>query len=157
MLYKIAGWKLPNNLSEIELDEDTLEEIERHRTLLNLTELTEFFTTQKKNLVPILNYYIYLNRFYETHEMKCFNIVPISTIKSHNITIDTTVLFGIMKDAELIKKDMKIKDFDAMEQWKSILKFGKLAGKNCVFTGTINFSNRDNFVYSFQKTRQRIN
>jgi hypothetical protein len=74
MLYKIAGWKLPDNLSEVELDEDTLEEIERHRTLLNLTELTE---TQKKNLVPILNYYIYLNRFYETHELKCFNIIPL--------------------------------------------------------------------------------
>jgi hypothetical protein len=63
------------------------------------------------------------------------------TIKSHNITIDSSVLFGIMKDAELIKKDMKLEDFDSsnkQRQWKSILKFGKLAGKNCVFTGTIN-------------------
>ena len=30
---------------------------------------------------------------------------------------------------------MKLKDFDATEQWKSILKFEKFAGKDCVFTG----------------------
>ena len=138
MLYKIAGWKLPNNLAEIIINQDIQEEIQRHREILNLKELTESYTTQKKNLLPILKYYIYILKFYETHDIKLFNIVPINKIKSHNITIDTSVLFGIMKDEQLIKKDLKIKDFDAMEQWKSILKFEKLAGKECVFTGTIN-------------------
>ena len=138
MLYKIAGWKIPSNLSGILINQDIQEEIQRHREILNLKELTEYFSTQKKNLLPILKYYIYILKFYETHDIKLFNIVPINKIKSHNITIDTSVLFGIMKDAELIKKDLTIKDFDAMEQWKSILKFEKLAGKECVFTGTIN-------------------
>ena len=141
MLYKIAGWKLPSNLSGILINQDIQEEIQRHREILNLKELTEYFSTQKKNLLPILKYYIYLNRFYESYnnnKIKLFNIVPINKVKSHNITIDASVLFGIMKDAEMIKKDMKMKDFDAMEQWKSILKFEKLTGKDCVFTGTIN-------------------
>ena len=133
MLYKIAGWKLPSNLSGILINQDIQEEIQRHREILNLKELTEYFSTQKKNLLPILKYYIYLNRFYETYDnIKLFNIVPINKVKSHNITIDSSVLFGIMKDAEFIKKDMKMKDFDSMEQWKSILKFEKLAGKDCV-------------------------
>ena len=140
MLYKIAGWTIPSKLSDIVINQDIQEEIQRHREILNLKELTESYTTQKKNLVPILKYYIYILRFYELYnsKSKLFNIVPINKVKSHNITIDASVLFGIMKDAEMIKKDMKMKDFDSMEQWKSILKFEKFAGKDCVFTGTIN-------------------
>ena len=76
MLYKIAGWKIPSNLSGILINQDIQEEIQRHREILNLKELTEYFSTQKKNLLPILKYYIYILKFYETHEIKLFNVVP---------------------------------------------------------------------------------
>ena len=97
MLYKIAGWTIPSKLSDIVINQDIQEEIQRHREILNLKELTESYTTQKKNLVPILKYYIYILNFYETHDIKLFNIVPINKVKSHNITIDASVLFGIYK------------------------------------------------------------
>ena len=64
MLYKIAGWTVPSTLTSIIINDQINEEIKIHRQILNLEELTESYTTNKKNLLPILNYYIYRHKKY---------------------------------------------------------------------------------------------
>lgn len=58
-----------------------------------------------------------------------FTLAPISSIKRHFITIDTTVLFEMMKNVELI--DMKKNDFMALrrEQWGSVFNISGLCKK----------------------------
>jgi hypothetical protein len=143
MLYQINGWKL--TLKEVPTIEggEHFEEIQKHRKILNLgigDQITEGFLKKPKSLESLLKYYVYLNRFYETHNFRCFNLVPVTTIKSHNITIDSSVLFGIMKDVGLCNPTMTQTTFEGMslDHWKSFLKFEKLEGKGCTFTKTIN-------------------
>jgi hypothetical protein len=143
MLYKIFGWKLPNDINDVTDKQHILHHIDTHRTILNLEngeQINKDYLRKSANLENILKYYVHLNRFYVLYGLKTFNIVPICRIKSHYITIDSSVLFGILKDVEFIDKSITGKTFQtlAMDYWQSIIKVNKLAGSNCRFTKTIN-------------------
>ena len=85
------------------------------------------------SLGPLLRYNVFLNRFYESNKMKLFNVVPVCQIKSHYITIDTYVLYGILKEMSAISCNegsfVERKD----EMWAKFFKISKLRGKDCEF------------------------
>lgn len=142
MLYKIFGWKLPKDVDEVK-KQWILQCIEKHRSLLGLSDdeqLNKDYLRKSDTIEYILKYYVYLNRFYSLYKLKTFNIVPICRIKAHYITIDSSVLFGILKDADIISQSTSSTSFQslAMDHWKSILNVVNLKGSNSEFTKTIN-------------------
>jgi len=71
---------------------------------------------------------------------KCVNVIPMSNIKSHFVTIDSSVLYGIMK--EIIPEfDVNRKEFTCDNRetdWKNSFNFKRLeVNKQKVFTGMI--------------------
>jgi len=71
---------------------------------------------------------------------KRFNVVPMSNIKSHFVTIDSAVFYGIMKEISL-EFSVSREDFTGENRetyWKSIFDFKRLrVSKQRVFTGLI--------------------
>jgi len=71
---------------------------------------------------------------------KRLNVVPMSNIKSHFVTIDSAVFYGIMKEISL-EFSVSREDFTGENRetyWKSIFDFKRLrVSKQRVFTGLI--------------------
>lgn len=91
------------------------------------------------NHANILRYFVFLAKYCTENGLPTFNLVPTPTIKAHHITIDTSVLYGIMKDIGLIHSGTNTKAFSALqhEQWQSFFNFEVLRGNYRKFTGTI--------------------
>ena len=145
MLYQINGWtNFPQQLLQgggqiFPLRQEVVDTIAEHRRVLGLignARLTKGWTRLSTSLPSMLRYNILINRFYEAHDnIKIFNIVPICKIRAHFMTIDTDALFGILKDAKLIAKDLKYETFYEMrhDHWHATFKISKLQGKDNVF------------------------
>ena len=136
MLYRIYGWKMPQDILKTELTSEIIDECDFHRFILGLEE-DEIIDPEKINLKNILNYYVYLNRFYESIDEKQFNIIPICSVKLHYITIDKLVLYGILTETKTVKCSREDFESLALDHYHSILHILKLQGKNNIFTGTI--------------------
>lgn len=88
------------------------------------------FTWIGINMELVVKYFYHILMFMEKYEdTRKFNLAPISSIKSHFLTIDTTVLYNLMKNVKLI--DMKKTDFMALrgEHWESIFNINGLCNK----------------------------
>ena len=64
---------------------------------------------------------------------------PICGIRNHFVTLDTSCMYGIAREAELIQSDCSFSAFGALweDQWRSIIDIDRIKGKACTFTGTI--------------------
>jgi len=140
MLYMINGWTYPRTLSRgaLPIRQVVFDVVILHRYILGLLEgdtISKGWMRSKACLPSILRYNVYLNRFYADQNIKLFNIVPIHRIKNHYMTIDTSVLFGIMKDCDLIDAKCNFETFDALrnEHWESTFMISKLQGQNSIF------------------------
>lgn len=89
----------------------------------------------------ILKLFMLVNRFLESRNNKLNSILPVASIRTHFITIDTFSLFGIMKDAKLFGGSQNAFVEDGSMQWSTFLNFKKMQGKNKTFTGTIDTDN----------------
>src|SRR3990167_1951064 len=88
------------------------------------------FTWIGTNIPLVTKYFFHILKFMEQFEdTRKFTLAPISSIKRHFMTIDTTVLFEMRKNVELI--DMKKKDFMDLrrEQWDSVFNINGLCTK----------------------------
>ena len=131
-LYKIHGWQPRNEDVPTKEVEETSEEIRYILGLEEGEEITDVWL--KDNLNAILRLFVFVNRCLEERDLPLFNILPISKIKAHFITIDTSVFIGILKDIKLAKdidKDLE-RDF-----WYSVFNIKKVVGRGKTFTGTI--------------------
>ena len=144
MMYGIHGWSsFPGHLVKggglCPARREVVEAIKEHRYVLGLfgnTRISKGWIRLDSSLSPMLRYNVFLNRFYEANgRLKIFNIVPVCQIKAHFMTIDTSVLFGILKDAKVIDKKLDFETFDGLrdEQWHSTFKIPKLRGNNNIF------------------------
>jgi hypothetical protein len=98
----------------------------------------------------ILRYYVFLNRALEKHAealpeerrsrvtQALFDVVPLCHIKTHFITVDTSVLHGLLKELRYIPVKCTVQTFMAMkdEHWHSVFRISRLQGQRCRFTGT---------------------
>jgi hypothetical protein len=116
------------------------EAIHEHRRILNLGDtgkVGKLWLRSNDCLEPLLKYNVLLNRFYEHNGLKLFNIVPICHVKSHFVTIDTYVLYGILREIGFIKCN-EIEFVASKEKsWYALFKISQLQGEKC------------NFAYSF--------
>ena len=142
MYYKICGWKIQSRHTFRDSGEtdEMLNIVKIHRQILGLgdkEEITDKWLKNKTSQLNIIRYFVFINRERKRRNLKLLNIVPISTIKSHFITIDTKVFYGIMRSMELFKgSEIEFRTL-AIEQWTSVFDIDKLRGKNKTFTGTI--------------------
>ena len=76
------------------------------------------------------------------------------TVKSHFITIDTSVLYGIVKDAGLISEECNRDTFVSMghSQWLSLFNINRIQVKNQTFTRTME---TDGICSNFHFTRPK--
>jgi hypothetical protein len=132
VLFKVHGWQTKK---EGTLVADNVAIVLRE--LLGLQEDAEIgnmWFKDAKNLPAMLRLFVFVNNTLEDKNLPMFNLLPICRIKPHFITIDTSSLFGILKDVGIVKT-AKIMLED--EQWDSILKTSLLKGKGKTFTKTI--------------------
>lgn len=139
--YLVHGYTLPSWLNPIfPQNQQFFDHIDLQRRVLGIDEgeiINTEWIKKKDNLENILRYFVFANRYLKAKGTKLFKVSPIATIKRHYITIDASVLYGIMKECSLVSCNLKTFEGIAKEQWMSILKVEKLQGKNNVFTGTV--------------------
>jgi hypothetical protein len=161
-LFQVCGWSQRVNLKEpkkpnkkrkpdtttttVQPPRDDRERtafIDECRRILGLrhgVSLDDGWISEDDNLPGILRFFAHVLRTLEQYpDQKLFNLLPICKRKRHFITIDTYSLYGIARDANLVKKDCNLATFVAnkTDQWGSIINFAKLMPKGGEFTGTI--------------------
>lgn len=124
-LYHIAGWKMPSNLQKVDVSDVQLQAvIFQHRNLLGLSKkasIDDNWFDRKKNLLNVLRQWVSFNRAYESRGLPLFTIVPACKIRHHFITIDTSSLFGILKEMGCVSGGFDVFDSIRKEQWYSVL------------------------------------
>ena len=133
------------------IEPQDLDTVSVHRKLLGLAPLgtanspirtaydLEYEQDRPATLVQILEYFVYLLKERERLALPLFNICPIFGNRHHFISIDTSALYGILREAGLTACTSGTA-FEALgkEEWKAFLnldKFRTSRGKE--FTGTI--------------------
>ena len=140
LLYLLMGWNCSNLGCVFPAKESIYDIVKQHRMVLKLEEnaiVTSQWIEISDNLETILRYYVILNRYYEDNKQPTFNLVPICKIKRHFITVDSSTLYGIMKDLKMINCNNQT--FQALkdDHWNSFLNIQRLTNDGKLFTGTI--------------------
>jgi hypothetical protein len=140
--FKISGWKVTrkHSFADAEQTNELISIVQMHRKILGLNNdesITDKWLKSKNNQLNMIKYFVYINRERKERDLKLVNIVPISSIKSHFITIDTYGFFGLLKSLEIYSGNEEDFRVFAKDQWESIFNVKKLQGKNKTFTGTI--------------------
>jgi len=137
------------------LPEEMTSTIDIHRRVLGLVNATDRvgpgWLKSKRYLPLILRYFVFLNNTIEREGARqttprdrqrilknLFDVVPICKIREHFITVDTSVLYGLMMELKYISSDAhgafgELRD----AHWRSLLHISRLQGKDMMFTGTV--------------------
>jgi hypothetical protein len=97
-----------------------------HRKILKLQDndvVSEVWW--KTNYETVIVYYAMLSNYLVKHGEKAISLAPMARMRAMSIHIDTPVMYGIMKDAELINCNSATFESMRSEQWQSILNFHK--------------------------------
>ena len=134
--YHLMNWPLKSE-EEImiqNLPPEILKLILIQKEILGLEPINDQWLKNKNNINKIIRYSIFISRFISE---KHFNIIPISRIKCHYINIDTSTLYGLLKELKIIQCNLETFEALKNDHWKSIINYHKLQGKTDLFTGTI--------------------
>jgi hypothetical protein len=87
---------------------------------------------KEKSQYRIVSQWVEINRYYEQQKLPMFSIVPISGLRNIFITIDTTSLFGIFKELDLIDSKINYATFDELREdhWRSFIDIDKQEKKH---------------------------
>ena len=132
VLYRIHGWTLPRRFGcclPQPMAADAA--VATHRRVLGLAGLTNIDDTwlaDDANLPSLLRYSVYLNKVYQENDAKLFNVVPICGVRAHFIRIDTSVLYGILREAKVVGKTVRSALFDKLRDvfWLDTFDFRKV-------------------------------
>jgi hypothetical protein len=154
VLIDILGFK---TRKKNEVKKERVPEIEKQiniiRGILGLEKgktINKLWLKKDDNLPSILRLFILTNRTLEDNNQKLISILPLSRIKSHFITIDTSSMMGILQELEFIKDSKSVLQ---EELWNSIININHVKGKNKTFTGTID---TDGVVVNIHFQRPKI-
>ena len=123
MLFEINGW---NRRNPIEISADRHNFVNECRRILSLhngAAIGHEWLDSKDNLSQMLRFFVFTNRLLENvygpngrreDGWKLFAILPICTIKSHFITLDTFGIHGVAREAGVMYEDFQIFDFRAL-------------------------------------------
>lgn len=180
LLFRICGWPDPkprkgkkdrdSNVVPAVLTPEQSSWATQCRAVLGLAtddQITDKWLDDKDNVPAMLRFSIFSLRLLEERDEKLYNLLPICRRKRHFVTIDTSTLYGIAREAGIVageekkqratasshettieekpnekktaKKPSGLEAFRSLgeEQWRSILDVDKVASSGGRFTGTI--------------------
>jgi hypothetical protein len=151
MLFAVNGWKSKKKALE-PLTPEMLFHVNTVRNILGLEQdqvIDKVYMKATKNLFNMVRFSVFVNQaieriipIYEEENKtrddknklrvpKLTNIFPISTLKRHFITLDTSDLIGILNENNLLHKSLMEK---SDEMWKSVFNYNKYKKKEFTFT-----------------------
>jgi hypothetical protein len=108
--------------------------IQLQKEILGEEQITESWCKNRKNFERLVRHSVFVSRLIDK---KQFSIVPMSKLKRHYISIDTSTLYGIMKEIGIYNGNEVIFTSLKDDQWKSVFNVRRVQGKHCRFTYTI--------------------
>jgi hypothetical protein len=140
--FLINGWTIKDDMPSWTKDEQVKQVVSLHRKILKLDEADIVcIPWLKKNYIAVVIYYAMLSNYFQRCGRKAILLAPIGHMRAKFIHIDSSVLYGIMKSANMI--DSNYTTFTDMrdDHWNSILRWRKyLTARQQTyssFTGTI--------------------
>ena len=106
--------------------------VEEQRKLLGTTDLKEGITHTwlGANMNNIVHYFYSILKYNEQFEdIRRFTLAPVSRIKRHFLTIDTTVLFEMLKNIKLIESTRDVFQELKTSQFESVFRLNGLCKK----------------------------
>jgi len=141
--YRINGWTLPARFGCC-LPQTAAADaaVAIHRRMLGLAGLAQIDDDWIKNdahLPSLLRYSVYLNKIYEASENKLYNLVPVCSIRAHFIRIDTSVLYGVLRDAGVVDRTLDAKTFVTLRDvfWFDTFDFRKIRPGGSTFEWSV--------------------
>lgn len=137
--FRINGWTLPPRFGCcLPQSEEADHAVNMHRRVLGLIgqdRINDRWLQSDANLPAILRYNVFLNKTYQESGDKLFNIVPICSTRAHFVRIDTSVLYGILRDAGVIRRQIKSSTFESLKDvfWPDILDLRKVKPRGYEF------------------------
>lgn len=139
MIFSILGWDHSYRKDNIVPRLCMVEMIDYIRSIFDLQANQSIDDKWLKTYFDkAIKFFVYHNRYKDLHELKKhYNIIPFCGTRRKFLTIDSSVLYGIMKETKLINCNSEIFDSLKMDHWASFINFKMLQGKTNTFTGTI--------------------
>ena len=144
MLYAVHGWSTHGRppVTRTQSMADAVAEQRRALGLVGAEEVTPRWLDMPANLHRLVRQAVLVCRWMEEAGQPAFDLVPIARRGAHFVTIDTSVLHGLMKDIGLVECNLDTFSSLRNEQWCSVLKINQLLGGSSSdnrrqFTGTI--------------------
>ena len=135
---RVVGWTSPPSIGiQYPMRREADEWCALQRSILRLSPgefIGDTWLDEDSHLPNILRYFAYSNQTLERIGKKTFNIVPITSIKSHFISIDTSVLWGILKGAGIVSCSLAVFDVLRDDHWRSAFDLSKIVGGSHNFT-----------------------
>jgi hypothetical protein len=137
--YLINGWEL---YKPYVATEETNKLVNFHRKLLNLKDNETFNSTHiKNNYEKVIVYYSVLSKYLTKHNFSGILTAPMSHMNMTYIQIDTEVLYGILKDMDVLDGNLSYFKANSSFYWSSVINTNKyltrLQRSICNFTNTI--------------------
>ena len=154
--YCINGWKLPADFGYcFPMSEVAGNAVTDHRRVLGMAagaQISEEWLADDANLPALLRYSVFLNKIYQDADKKLFNVVPICGIRSHFIRIDTSVLYGILRDAGVIGgHQVPFAAFDVF--WADTFDLRRIRPRDAEFGGSV-MTDGVSLCSTFEKTTE---
>ena len=140
-LFRIYNWEVPQDREFPVPSSDTLELIACCRNVLGLQDgegIGKKWFTLAGSMRRMLHFRVFALRHLKNIKFKkSYQILPITRIKSHFITIDAMGLWGICRELNLVKGDCNVFQSISKHHWESLFHVHKNAGRSKKFSGTM--------------------
>ncbi|KXZ41250.1 hypothetical protein GPECTOR_607g688 [Gonium pectorale] len=130
-------------VSQPQLSAEQRAVVEECREVMGLAageSVSDRWLKDEANLLAKLRFFVLVNRLLAARGARLFDLLPVCCkVKSHFVTLDTSCMYGVAKDAGLLRDDCRGSDFQvhADAHWASLLGHLRLRPKGGRFTGTI--------------------
>lgn len=157
--YKINNWDTRKLKNKIDMDYCLWIFIKRQQQILDIEEEKVSPVWIKNNYEKVIVYYAFISKFFINNGMTAITVAPLCKMKASFLYIDTRVLFGVLKDCNLIKynlPDFKANIQEIYEDYfkaEKLLTNNQLNNKNFKFTGIIN---TDGTTINFHYRRPKL-
>ena len=146
-LYDIHGWPRTVHFVPNLQEANITDIVSTHRKLLGLTpeeKITDAWLKKDSNMEGLLRHLVYMLREREAYDRKLdpekppkkLAFVPLRHLRHQFMTIDTSVLAGILVDCGYAATQKAVISMRE-EQWASILNYKPLQGAKCTFSDMI--------------------
>lgn len=173
ILFSVMGWPTKGLGTWFPMRLEAHRIVESCRSLLKLRPsdvVDEVWLKNKKNHPKVLMLYVFLARKLEQLDAKLFNLVPVLSIRRHFVTIDNSVLHGLLNelvdegrasmfrvlDLNSLTDDGGGSDFMRNVIWRLAFDVDKLQGRDKTFSWNIQTDGVSMCVHFTQPKRESV-